>query len=159
MLLRRVAATPPTAACLPACLQELGKRFPVVCLDESHFIKDGSAQRTKATVPLVKEARRALLLTGTPALNKPKEIYQQVGLGWVARPGGALCRCGVLLLRCRPALIKPKDIFQQVGRGGSGCGCGAVWAPALLCCGQGGKTDTSAGAAPQRTHAPNDGGF
>jgi hypothetical protein len=75
-------------ACLPACLQELGKRFSVVCLDESHFIKDGSAQRTKATVPLVREARRALLLTGTPALNKPKEVYQQVGRG------GCGCGCG-----------------------------------------------------------------
>lgn len=29
-------------------------------------------------MPLVKDARRAVLLTGTPALNKPKEIYQQL---------------------------------------------------------------------------------
>lgn len=39
------------------------------------------AQRTKATVPLLKAAKRVILLTGTPALNKPK-----VGLlaGWLA---------------------------------------------------------------------------
>ena len=30
------------------------------------------AQRTKATVPLLKAAKRVILLTGTPALNKPK---------------------------------------------------------------------------------------
>lgn len=30
------------------------------------------AQRTKATVPLLKSAKRVILLTGTPALNKPK---------------------------------------------------------------------------------------
>lgn len=47
------------------------------------------AQRTKATVPLIKEARRAILLSGTPALNKPKELFQQVhwrcciGQGWL----------------------------------------------------------------------------
>lgn len=30
-------------------------------------------------MPLIKEIRRAILLSGTPALNKPKEIFQQVG--------------------------------------------------------------------------------
>ena len=39
--------------------------------------QDGAAQRTKATTPLIKDARRAILLSGTPALNKPKEIFQQ----------------------------------------------------------------------------------
>lgn len=29
-------------------------------------------------MPLIKDARRAILLSGTPALNKPKEIFQQV---------------------------------------------------------------------------------
>ncbi len=33
-------------------------------------------------MPLVKEIRRAILLSGTPALNKPKEIFQQVGAPW-----------------------------------------------------------------------------
>ena len=41
-------------------------------------MQDGAAQRTRATVPLVKEARRAILLSGTPALNRPKELFQQV---------------------------------------------------------------------------------
>ena len=49
-----------------------------VVLDESHYIKDNSAQRTKATVPVVKRCRRAFLLTGTPALNRPKEIFTQL---------------------------------------------------------------------------------
>jgi len=59
--------------------QDLAKQFRVLICDECHFIKDPSAQRTKATVPLVKDARRAILLSGTPALNKPKELFQQVG--------------------------------------------------------------------------------
>lgn len=74
------------------CAQDLVKQFRVLICDECHFIKDPSAQRTKATVPLVKEARRAILLSGTPALNKPKELFQQVGadshfVNWTGKDG------------------------------------------------------------------------
>ena len=37
------------------------------------------AQRTKQTVPLLEAARRAVLLTGTPALSRPKELFTQAG--------------------------------------------------------------------------------
>ena len=53
------------------------KRFQVVVCDESHFLKDSKAQRTKAVVPLLKNAKRALCLTGTPALSRPVEIFSQ----------------------------------------------------------------------------------
>lgn len=36
------------------------------------------AVRSKTTVPLVQSARRALLLSGTPALNRPSELLPQV---------------------------------------------------------------------------------
>jgi len=36
------------------------------------------AQRTKQTVPLLEAARRTVLLTGTPALSRPKEIFTQL---------------------------------------------------------------------------------
>ncbi|KAK9812924.1 hypothetical protein WJX72_005876 [[Myrmecia] bisecta] len=52
--------------------------FKVVVLDESHYIKDQKAQRTKDTIPLVQKARRAVLLTGTPALSRPIELYTQL---------------------------------------------------------------------------------
>eukprot|EP00915_Cephaloidophora_sp_WS-2016_P005986 GHVH01007887.1.p1 GENE.GHVH01007887.1~~GHVH01007887.1.p1 ORF type:complete len:538 (-),score=61.50 GHVH01007887.1:16-1629(-) len=54
-----------------------GTSYQVVIADESHYIKSGSSQRAKAVVPLIEQARRAILLSGTPALNKPSEIYQQ----------------------------------------------------------------------------------
>ena len=54
------------------------RNFQVVVCDESHFIKDAKAQRTKAVVPLLKAARRAICLTGTPALSRPVELYSQV---------------------------------------------------------------------------------
>lgn len=36
------------------------------------------AQRTKDTVPLVQEAERAVLLSGTPALARPRELLPQL---------------------------------------------------------------------------------
>lgn len=76
----------------------------VVILDESHFIKTPTTQRSKATAPIVKrmhalasavprpsvdpicsECRRALLLSGTPAMARPIELFAQV-----IRPGSLL---------------------------------------------------------------------
>lgn len=49
-----------------------------VIADESHYLKSITAQRTKVVTPLVKRARRALLLSGTPALSRPVELFSQV---------------------------------------------------------------------------------
>lgn len=49
-----------------------------VIADESHYLKSITAQRTKVVTPLVKRARRALLLSGTPALSRPVELFAQV---------------------------------------------------------------------------------
>jgi hypothetical protein len=50
----------------------------VVVADESHLLKSYTAQRTKAIVPLLKAAQRALCLSGTPALSRPAELYTQI---------------------------------------------------------------------------------
>ena len=52
--------------------------FNVVICDESHYLKSISAERTKKTLPIVKKAKRCILLTGTPALNRPDEIFAQL---------------------------------------------------------------------------------
>lgn len=54
------------------------QRVGVVICDESHSIKTPQAQRTLALVPLLKSARRVLLLSGTPALSRPIELFTQV---------------------------------------------------------------------------------
>ena len=41
-------------------------------------LKNREAQRTKAVLPLLQRARRALLLSGTPALSRPSELYTQL---------------------------------------------------------------------------------
>jgi SNF2 family DNA or RNA helicase len=50
--------------------------FPYACCkDESHNLKSPDAQRTKAAIPLIEQASRAVLMTGTPVLAKPVEIF------------------------------------------------------------------------------------
>lgn len=50
------------------------QRFSVVVVDESHYLKSRNAARTKILVPLIQSAKRAILLTGTPALGRPEEV-------------------------------------------------------------------------------------
>ena len=51
------------------------KRYQVIVADESHFLKDRKTKRTAAVTPLLRDARRAICLTGTPALNRPIELF------------------------------------------------------------------------------------
>lgn len=53
-------------------------------VDESHYLKNLKTKRTQGLMPLLKGARRALLLSGTPALGRPEELYAQLD---AVRPG------------------------------------------------------------------------
>tara|TARA_B110000977_G_C11084936_1_gene494330 strand:+ start:1106 stop:2779 length:1674 start_codon:yes stop_codon:yes gene_type:complete len=59
-------------------LQIPGGMFEVVVCDESHYVKSRKTKRTKALNPVVRAARQALLITGTPALNRPIELFSQL---------------------------------------------------------------------------------
>ncbi|XP_077217696.1 chromatin remodeling factor18 [Tasmannia lanceolata] len=52
--------------------------FKIVIADESHFLKNAQAKRTNASLPLLKKAQYAILLTGTPALSRPIELFKQL---------------------------------------------------------------------------------
>lgn len=52
--------------------------FGVVVCDESHALKSHSAKRTQFLWPVVQRAKRAILITGTPALSRPIELFPQV---------------------------------------------------------------------------------
>lgn len=58
--------------------QLLKKDFQFVILDESHMIKDSKSGRSQAVEPLAKNSRYLVLLSGTPALSRPIELYSQV---------------------------------------------------------------------------------
>lgn len=49
-----------------------------VILDESHYVKNRKAQRTKQLVPLCRRSPRCLLLSGSPVLNRPIELWTQL---------------------------------------------------------------------------------
>lgn len=55
-----------------------GSNHGIVIVDESHNIKEWSAARTKALVPVLKKAKRLFLLSGTPTRNKPDELHSQL---------------------------------------------------------------------------------
>ena len=54
------------------------RRFGIVIADESHNLKSKDAKRTCLALPLLKNAKVALCLTGTPAVNRPVELYTQL---------------------------------------------------------------------------------
>lgn len=49
--------------------------FKIVIFDEAHRLKNPEAVRTKAAFEIVKNIEYRILLTGTPLLNRPKELY------------------------------------------------------------------------------------
>lgn len=57
------------------------QNFSVVIVDESHYMKSRNATRSKVLLPIVQKAKRAILLTGTPALGRPEEVLKSLCLG------------------------------------------------------------------------------
>ena len=51
-------------------------RYRFIICDESHWLKDDSTQRYNGLAPLLKRAAHAILVTGTPIMNR-----------WVGRRG------------------------------------------------------------------------
>ncbi|XP_071322118.1 SWI/SNF-related matrix-associated actin-dependent regulator of chromatin subfamily A-like protein 1 [Trachinotus anak] len=58
--------------------QQPGNPFSVLIMDESHFLKNIKTARCKAALPLLKAAKRVILLSGTPAMSRPSELYTQI---------------------------------------------------------------------------------
>ena len=52
--------------------------FDLVIADEAHFCKNAKAQRSKALMQLLEGAGRRVLLTGTPIVNRPMDLYNLI---------------------------------------------------------------------------------
>jgi SWI/SNF-related matrix-associated actin-dependent regulator 1 of chromatin subfamily A len=50
-----------------------------VIADEVHILKDVEGQRVFSLIPFLRRCKRLLLLTGTPVLNRPIELYPLLG--------------------------------------------------------------------------------
>lgn len=53
----------------------LKTRFDVVVADECHMVKSRTAQRTKALMAIAKHVQHVVLLSGTPLLSRPVEMF------------------------------------------------------------------------------------
>ncbi|XP_047977230.1 SWI/SNF-related matrix-associated actin-dependent regulator of chromatin subfamily A-like protein 1 isoform X2 [Salvia hispanica] len=56
----------------------LASAFKVVIADESHFLKNARAKRTTSSLPILQKAQYTILLSGTPALSRPIELFKQL---------------------------------------------------------------------------------
>ncbi|XP_026445467.1 SWI/SNF-related matrix-associated actin-dependent regulator of chromatin subfamily A-like protein 1 [Papaver somniferum] len=52
--------------------------FKIVIADESHYLKNAQAKRTIAEIPVLQKAQYVMLLSGTPALSRPIELFKQL---------------------------------------------------------------------------------
>ncbi|KAM0954603.1 putative calcium/calmodulin-dependent protein kinase chromatin remodeling SNF2 family [Dioscorea sansibarensis] len=79
----------------------LSTEFKIVIADESHFLKNAQAKRTSASVPVLQRSRYAILLSGTPALSRPIELFKQLAALYpdvyknVHEYGNRYCKGGV----------------------------------------------------------------
>jgi len=55
-------------------------KFKAIILDESHYVKNQKAKRTEATIEIAKDIPNRILLTGTPVLNRPRELFTQLNI-------------------------------------------------------------------------------
>ncbi|KAA6361014.1 MAG: putative helicase carboxy-terminal domain protein, partial [Streblomastix strix] len=53
-------------------------KFNIAISDESHYLKNWKSKRAKMIFPVIRSCNRLLLLTGTPAINRPIELFTQL---------------------------------------------------------------------------------
>lgn len=76
------------------------RNFQAIVLDESHYVKSDDAQRSKACEKLAEGVPVRLLLTGTPLVNRPLELVQQLKImGQLDNFGGFM---GFAFAFCNP---------------------------------------------------------
>lgn len=56
----------------------LQSKFGVIIFDESHSLKNLKTKQTRNAIKLSEGASRVVLLTGTPALSRPAELFTQL---------------------------------------------------------------------------------
>lgn len=76
---------------LSSALIENGKIFPrlfkCAIVDESHMLKNKASKRTSSLVPVLSATHRCVLLSGTPALARPLELWPQLAILGTAQHG------------------------------------------------------------------------
>jgi SWI/SNF-related matrix-associated actin-dependent regulator 1 of chromatin subfamily A len=55
-------------------------KLKIAIADEAHHLKSHTAKRSQALVPFLRRMRHVVLLTGTPALAKPRELFNLLSI-------------------------------------------------------------------------------
>jgi len=53
-------------------------KFQIVIADEAHYLKSRESKRSRSLIPILTKIKRVFLLTGTPMLGKPNEMYNLI---------------------------------------------------------------------------------
>ena len=61
-------------------MKEMLEPFRIVIADEAHYLKNSGNKRSDNLVPFLSTRKRIILLSGTPALAKPKELYNLLSI-------------------------------------------------------------------------------
>ena len=51
------------------------KQFKACIADEAHYLKSKDSKRSQTLLPILTQARRCILITGTPLMNRPCELF------------------------------------------------------------------------------------
>lgn len=51
------------------------QHFQCIIADEAHYLKSRDSKRSVNLIPILQGSKRVLLLSGTPILNRPVEIF------------------------------------------------------------------------------------
>lgn len=61
---------------IPKIIDKIKRFKPNIGIaDEAHYLKNASAKRTGAILPFLQRLKHVILLTGTPAFARPKEMF------------------------------------------------------------------------------------
>ncbi|CAK89655.1 unnamed protein product (macronuclear) [Paramecium tetraurelia] len=58
----------------------MNRKFQICIADECHYLKSPSSIRSQVCVPILRQCMQTILLTGTPALSKPKDLFNLLNI-------------------------------------------------------------------------------
>ena len=61
-------------------MKEQLEQYKVVIVDEAHYLKNSGNKRSDILTPFLSSRKRIILLTGTPALARPREIFNLISI-------------------------------------------------------------------------------
>lgn len=51
------------------------KNFKACIADEAHYLKSRDSKRSQVLIPILTKAKRCILISGTPMLSRPVELF------------------------------------------------------------------------------------